>query len=52
VALKQLVVQLSDEDFHQARVYRWLKGTIVRHYQEHPLPTVSQTTPPKLRSIR
>jgi hypothetical protein len=37
-ALKQLVEQLSDEDFHQPRVYRWLNGTIVGHYAEHPLP--------------
>jgi hypothetical protein len=37
-ALKQLVEQLSDEDFSQPRVYRWLNGTIVGHYEEHPLP--------------
>jgi hypothetical protein len=37
-ALKQLVEQLSDEDFSQARVYRWLNGTVVGHYAEHPLP--------------
>ena len=38
LALKQLVEQLSDEDFSQPRVYRWLNGTIVGHYDEHALP--------------
>ena len=38
LALKHLVEQLSDEDFSQSRVYRWLNGTIVGHYDEHPLP--------------
>jgi hypothetical protein len=37
-ALKHLIEQLSDEDFSQPRVYRWLNGTIVSHYDEHPLP--------------
>ena len=37
-ALKHLIGQLSDEDFSQSRVYRWLNGTIVGHYDEHPLP--------------
>ena len=36
--LKQLIAQLSDEDFRQPRVYRWLSGTIVGHYDEHSLP--------------
>ena len=39
LALKQLVTQLSDEDLQQQRVYRWLVGTIVGHYEEHSLPT-------------
>jgi hypothetical protein len=38
LALKHLIEQLSDEDFGQPRVYRWLNGTIVGHYEEHPLP--------------
>jgi hypothetical protein len=38
LALRQLVEQLSDEDLRQPRVYRWLKGTIIGHYDEHPLP--------------
>jgi len=38
LALKHLVEQLSDDDFAQRRVYRWLVGTIVEHYDEHPLP--------------
>jgi hypothetical protein len=37
-ALKLLIEQLSVEDFSQPRVYRWLNGTIVGHYDEHPLP--------------
>ena len=37
LALKQLVEQLSDEDLDQPRVYRWLVGTIVGHYDEHAL---------------
>ena len=37
-ALMQLVEQLSDEDLGRPRVYRWLHGTIVGHYDEHPLP--------------
>jgi hypothetical protein len=37
-ALKRLIEQLSDEDFRISRVYRWLNGTIVGHYDEHPLP--------------
>src|SRR5512136_2999606 len=36
--LRRLVEQLSDEDFVQRRVYRWLAGTIVGHYDEHSLP--------------
>jgi len=36
--LKQLVERLSDADFSRPRVYRWLNGTIVGHYDEHPLP--------------
>jgi hypothetical protein len=39
LALKQLIEQLTDEDFRQPRVYRWLNGTIVGHYDEHPLPS-------------
>jgi hypothetical protein len=39
LALQQLLAQLSDEDLHQQRVYRWLVGTIVGHYEEHSLPT-------------
>ncbi len=38
VALKQLVSQLPDAAFESKRVYRWLFGTIVKHYDEHPLP--------------
>ena len=38
LALKQVVEQLSDEDFRRPRVYRWLNGTIVGHYAEHSLP--------------
>lgn len=38
LALKQLVEQLSAEDFNQPRAYRWLNGTIVGHYAEHSLP--------------
>ncbi len=38
LALKHLVEQLFDEDLDQRRVYRWLVGTIVEHYGEHPLP--------------
>lgn len=38
LALQQLVAQLSDDDLHQQRVYRWLVGTIVEHYEEHSLP--------------
>jgi hypothetical protein len=38
MALKHLIEQLSDDDFRIPRVYRWLKGTIVGHYDEHPLP--------------
>jgi hypothetical protein len=37
-ALEHLVEQLSDEDLSIPRVYRWLNGTIVGHYDEHPLP--------------
>jgi hypothetical protein len=37
-ALKDLIEQLSDDDFRIPRVYRWLNGTIVGHYDEHPLP--------------
>jgi hypothetical protein len=38
LALKHLFEQLSDDDFAQRRVYRWLVGTIVEHYDEHRLP--------------
>jgi hypothetical protein len=38
LALRQMVLALADEAFDQPRVYRWLVGTIVRHYDEHPLP--------------
>jgi hypothetical protein len=38
LALRCLLEQLSEEDFRQPRVYRWLNGTIVGHYDEHPLP--------------
>lgn len=38
LALKHLIEQPSDEDFSMPRVYRWLKGTIISHYAEHPLP--------------
>jgi hypothetical protein len=37
-ALKHLIEQLSADDFRIPRVYRWLNGTIVGHYEEHPLP--------------
>ena len=39
LALKHLVEQVSDKDFGQPRVYRWLNGTIAVHYDEHSLPT-------------
>lgn len=39
LALKLLIQDLSDEVFQIKRVYRWLVGTIVDHYDEHPLPT-------------
>ena len=38
IALRHLLEQLADEDFRVSRVYRWLNGTIVGHYAEHPLP--------------
>jgi hypothetical protein len=38
LALHHLVEHLSAEDLSQTRVYRWLNGTIVGHYAEHPLP--------------
>jgi hypothetical protein len=38
LALKHLIERLSDEDLRQPRGYRWLNGTIVGHYDEHPLP--------------
>ncbi len=38
LALKHLVEQLSEADFSQSRVNRWLIGTIVDHYAEHALP--------------
>jgi hypothetical protein len=38
LALKHLIGHLSDDDFRQPRVYRWLNGTIVGHYHDHPLP--------------
>jgi hypothetical protein len=37
-ALKRLIEQLTDEDLRIPRVYRWLNGTIVGHYAQHPLP--------------
>ncbi len=37
-AVKQLIQQLPDEALEVKRVYRWLVGTIVEHYDEHPLP--------------
>jgi hypothetical protein len=43
LALRQLVEQLTDDDFRQPRVYRWLKGTIVGHYDDHPLPERKST---------
>jgi hypothetical protein len=39
VALRHLIARLSDEDLNQRRVYRWLVGTVVGHYDDHPLPT-------------
>ncbi len=42
-ALKHTIEQLSDEAFRLPRVYRWLHGTLVGHYDEHPLP--EKTTP-------
>ena len=38
LALKQLASRLPDETFETKRVYRWLLGTIIEHYDEHPLP--------------
>ncbi len=38
LALKQLVSRLPDEALEGKRVYRWLCGTIINHYDEHPLP--------------
>lgn len=38
LAVKQLTQQLPDDALEIKRVYRWLVGTIVEHYDEHPLP--------------
>jgi hypothetical protein len=45
LALRHLVEQLADEDFAQQRVSRWLVGTIVGHYDDHPLPTEGADEP-------
>jgi hypothetical protein len=37
-ALRKLIKQLPDDALSIPRVYRWLAGTIVGHYEEHPLP--------------
>ena len=37
-ALEQSVAQLPDEAFESTRLYRWLVGTIIEHYDEHTLP--------------
>ncbi len=37
-AVQQLVQHLTDEAFEIKRVYRWLVGTLIEHYDEHPLP--------------
>ena len=37
-AVKQLIQHLPDEAFEIQRVFRWLVGTVVEHYDEHPLP--------------
>jgi hypothetical protein len=37
-ALRKLIKQLPDAALSIPRVYRWLAGTIVGHYEEHPLP--------------
>jgi hypothetical protein len=36
-SLKQLVSRLPDEALESKRVYRWLVGTIIEHYDEHLL---------------
>lgn len=38
VALARDVAQLPLDALRVTRVYRWLTGTIVGHYAEHPLP--------------
>lgn len=37
-ALRKLLKQLPADALSIPRVYRWLSGTIVGHYEEHPLP--------------
>ena len=37
-ALRKLITQLPEDAMDIPRVYRWLAGTIVGHYEEHPLP--------------
>lgn len=37
-ALRQVLRQLPDDALAIPRVYRWVVGTIVGHYEEHPLP--------------
>jgi hypothetical protein len=38
LALKNTIDQLPPDDFDNKRIYRWLVGTIIGHYDEHPLP--------------
>jgi hypothetical protein len=37
-ALRKLITQLPEDALSIPRVYRWLSGTIVGHYEEHSLP--------------
>ena len=41
-ALRKLIRQLSEDALRITRVYRWLAGTIVEHYAEHPLPPLDR----------
>jgi hypothetical protein len=42
IALKQVVTQMPDKALETKRVYRWLCGTIIEHYEEHPLPEIEE----------
>ena len=38
LALKAMIARLPDDALDNKRIYRWLVGTIIDHYDEHPLP--------------